>query len=158
MSKDLTPLEQAQRAYQDLRKTLDEAKEYGIASDTLFLQAPREEDTKQELLTNFAHLCELCQGAVFMEMIYKGQAEGNQAGEAAKKAAMELKKEADKRQAEIEELTNKALEHLNTAREFQNEYESLCGHCAEQNPADAVYCRRCGKVLEKKTEDIEETD
>ncbi len=93
-----------------------------------------------------------------MEMIYKGRAEGNQAGEAAKKAAMELKKEADKRQAEIEALTNKALEHLNTAKELQNEYESLCRHCSEKNPADAVYCRRCGKVLEKKTEEIEETD
>lgn len=160
MSKDLTPLEQAQRAYRDLRGMLEEAERLGVEMDSLFLEAPQETDGTQELLKKVAHLCHLCHQGLAMCTVYKltSDSSAKKAEEAAKKAAMALQKDAEERQAGIDEVANKALEHLNTARELQNEYESLCGHCAEQNPADAVYCRRCGKEIERPEEEDEKVE
>ena len=43
-------------------------------------------------------------------------------------------------------------------RELIDQYHALCGHCAEKNPADAVYCRRCGEEIEKPEEENEEVE
>ena len=155
MSKDLTPLEQAQRAYRDLRGMLEEAERLGVEMDSLFLEAPHETDGTQELLKKVAHLCHLCHQVLAMCTVYKLTNDSS-----AKKGeeAWRLQRDAEERQAGINEVAKRALEHLNTAKELQNEYESLCRHCAEKNPADAAYCRRCGKEIERSEEENEEEE
>ena len=156
MSKDLTPLEQAQRAYRDLRGMLEEAEGLGVEEmDSLFLEAPHETDGTQELLKKVAHLCHLCHQLLATCTVHKIMKDisAKKAGE-----ATALQKDAEERQAKIEEVARRAEENLDKTTELLKEYGSLCRHCAEKNPADAAYCRRCGKVLEKKTEEIEETD
>ena len=155
MSKDLTPLEQAQRAYRDLRGMLEEAERLGVEMDSLFLEAPHETDGTQELLKKVAHLCHLCHQVLATCTVYKLTSDSS-----AKKVeeAMALQKDAEERQAGIDEVAIEAQEILNRAKELHNEYELLCRHCAEKNPADAAYCRRCGKGLERPEEENEEVE
>ena len=102
----------------------------------------------------------LCHQVLAMCTVYKLTSDSSfkKADEAAKKAAIALQKDADKRQAEIDEVAKEAQEILNRAKELHNDHESLCRHCSEKNPADAVYCRQCGKKIERPEEENEKVE